>query len=59
MKAIEVVKDGIHLGDIGSTIQKHVEAQGFSVFKIFATELVKNFIKNRIYIMVKLELEKK
>ena len=25
MKAIEVVKAGIHLGDIGSTIQKHVE----------------------------------
>ena len=35
MKAIEVVKDGIHLGDIGSTIQKHVEAQGFSVVQDF------------------------
>ena len=35
MKAIEVVKDGIHLGDIGSTIQNHVEAQGFSVVQDF------------------------
>jgi len=35
MKAIEVVKDGVHLGDIGSTIQKHVEAQGFSVVQDF------------------------
>ena len=35
MKAISIVKDGIHLGDIGSTIQKHVEAQGFSVVQDF------------------------
>ncbi len=35
MKAIEIVKDGIHIGDIGSTIQKHVEAQGFSVVQDF------------------------
>ena len=35
MKAIEIVKDGMHLGDIGSTIQTHVEAQGFSVVKDF------------------------
>ena len=35
MKAIEIVKDGIHLGDIGSTIQTHVEDQGFSVVKDF------------------------
>ena len=35
MKAIEIVKDGIHLGDIGSTIQTHVEDQGFSVDKDF------------------------
>ncbi len=35
MKAIDVVKDGIHLGDIGATIQKHVEAQGFSVVQDF------------------------
>ena len=35
MKAIDVVKDGIHLGDIGSTIQTHVEAQGFSVVQDF------------------------
>ena len=31
MKAISIVKDGIHLGDIGSIIQKYVEAEGFSV----------------------------
>ena len=35
MKAIDVVKDGIHLGDIGATIQNHVEAQGFSVVQDF------------------------
>jgi methionyl aminopeptidase len=35
MKAISIVKDGVHLGDIGSTIQSHVEAQGFSVVKDF------------------------
>ena len=35
MKAIGVVKDGIHLGDIGSTIQTHVEAEGFSVVQDF------------------------
>ena len=35
MKAINVVKDGIHLGDIGSTIQQHVEAEGFSVVQDF------------------------
>ena len=31
MKAIKIVKDGIHLGDIGSTIQTHVDKEGFSV----------------------------
>ena len=35
MKAIGVIKDGIHLGDIGSTIQTHVEAEGFSVVQDF------------------------
>ena len=35
MKAIKIVKDGIHLGDIGSIIQNHVEAQGFSVVQDF------------------------
>jgi len=35
MKAIKIVKEGIHLGDIGSTIQNHVEAQGFSVVQDF------------------------
>jgi methionyl aminopeptidase len=35
MKAIEIVKEGIQLGDIGSIIQNHVEAQGFSVVQDF------------------------
>ena len=35
MKAIKIVKEGIQLGDIGSTIQNHVEAQGFSVVQDF------------------------
>ena len=35
MKAIEIIKDGVHLGDIGSTIQTFVEAQGFSVVQDF------------------------
>lgn len=32
-KAIAIVKPGIRLGDIGSVIQKHAEAQGFSVVR--------------------------
>ena len=35
MKAIKIVKEDIHLGDIGSAIQKHVEAEGFSVVQDF------------------------
>jgi len=35
MKAIKILKEDIQLGDIGSTIQKHVEAQGFSVVQDF------------------------
>ena len=35
MKAIKIVKEGIQLGDIGSTIQNHVEANGFSVVQDF------------------------
>ena len=35
MEAIEIVKDGIHLGDIGSTIQTYVEKKGFSVVQDF------------------------
>ena len=35
MKAIQIVKDGLHLGDIGSIIQTHVEAEGFSVVQDF------------------------
>ena len=35
MKAINIIKDGIHLGDIGSTIQTHVEEKGYSVVQDF------------------------
>ena len=35
MKAISIIKEGIHLGDIGSTIQTHVESNGFSVVQDF------------------------
>ena len=34
-QAIKIVKEGIHLGDIGSIIQNHVEAEGFSVVQDF------------------------
>ena len=35
MKAISIVKEGIHLGDIGETIQNYVEEKGFSVVRDF------------------------
>ena len=35
MRAIKIVKNDIHLGDIGSTIQEYVEAKGFSVVQDF------------------------
>ena len=35
MKAISIIKKGIHLGDIGETIQTHVEKKGFSVVRDF------------------------
>ena len=35
MKAITIVKPGTKLGNIGSTIQEHVESLGFSVVKDF------------------------
>ena len=35
MKAIKIVKEDIQLGDIGATIQNHVEAEGFSVVQDF------------------------
>ena len=35
MKAIKILKEGIYLGDIGYTIQNHVEAKGFSVVQDF------------------------
>ena len=35
MKAISIIKNGIHLGDIGETIQTYVEKRGFSVVRDF------------------------
>ena len=35
MKAIKILKEDVKLGDIGSTIQQYVEAQGFSVVQDF------------------------
>jgi len=35
MKAISIIKNGIHLGDIGATIQTYVEKKGFSVVRDF------------------------
>ena len=35
IKAIEIVKEGTFLGDIGATIQNHVESNGFSVVQDF------------------------
>ena len=35
MKAIKIVKEDVHLGDIGAIIQNHVEAEGFSVVQDF------------------------
>ena len=35
MLAIKIVKEGIQLGDIGSTIQDYIEAKGFSVVQDF------------------------
>ena len=35
MKAISIVKSGVHLGDIGETIQTYVEKKGFSVVRDF------------------------
>ena len=35
MKAISIIKHGVHIGDIGSIIQKHVEAKGCSVVQDF------------------------
>ena len=44
MKAIKIVKEDIHLGDIGATIQNHVEAEGFSVVQDFCGHGIgKNF----------------
>jgi methionyl aminopeptidase len=35
MKAISIVKSGVHLGDIGEAIQTYVEKKGFSVVRDF------------------------
>ena len=35
MKAISIIKNGVHLGDIGEAIQTYVEEKGFSVVRDF------------------------
>ena len=35
MKAISIIRKGVHLGDIGETIQTYVEKKGFSVVRDF------------------------
>ena len=35
IKSINILKDGIQVGDIGSVIQNHVESKGFSVVRDF------------------------
>jgi len=35
MKAISIIKSGVHLGDIGNIIQSYVEEKGFSVVRDF------------------------
>ena len=44
IKSIKILKNDIHLGDIGSAIQKYVEKKGFSVVRDFCGHGVgKNF----------------
>ena len=44
MKAIKIIKEDVFLGDIGATIQNHVEAEGFSVVQDFCGHGIgKNF----------------
>jgi len=44
MKSINILKDGVHVGDIGSTIQGYIESKGFSVVRDFCGHGIgKNF----------------
>ena len=44
MNAIRILKNGLHLGDIGHTIQKFVESKGYSVVRDFCGHGIgKNF----------------
>ena len=47
MKAIEIVKEDIFLGDIGAVIQEYVEAEGFSVVQDFVDGIGK-LLKNQM-----------
>ena len=50
MNAIKIVKEGVCLGDIGSTIQNFVEAEGFSVVQDFCGHGIGGyFIKSQIF----------
>ena len=44
MNSINILKNGVHVGDIGSTIQSYVESKGFSVVRDFCGHGIgKNF----------------
>ena len=50
MQAIKIIKDGVHLGDIGATIQNYVGVQGFSVVQDFCGHGIgSHFIKNQMF----------
>ena len=61
MKAKKICKDGIHFGNIGETIQKPVESEGFSVVQDFCGHgIAKTFHKEPMFfIMVNPKLVKK
>ena len=60
MKAIKIVKDGVHLGDIGSTIQTYVERRIFCSSRFCGHGIGKPFIKNLMFsIMERKDLGKK
>ena len=60
MKAISIVKDGVHLGDIGSAIQTHVEAQDFQLYRFCGHgSQVNLFIKNLIFCIMEKKVQGK
>ena len=57
MKAILIIKPGKKLGDIGSTIQKYVEAKGFSVVRDFCGHGIGTVFTNlQIYYIMEIKI---